>query len=67
MDDDDETFQRIRKSWQAMSGLPVGSDARRNAARKQTAKGRKAKKRVGKSVSGIRHRHRRKKGGSDGC
>lgn len=65
MDDDDETFAPIRKSWQAMSGIPVGSDARRNAARKQTAKGKKVSKRIGAQTGGLRKR-RNKKGFGDG-
>lgn len=60
MDDDDETFQRIRKSWQATSGLPTSSDARRAAARKKTKASQRAAKRVGKSKTGIRQRRNRK-------
>ncbi len=63
-DDDLDSFERIRRSWQSMSGIPVGSDSARNAARKQTAKGRRAKKRVGSNTTGLRKR--RRKGGNDG-
>lgn len=64
-DDELETFERIRRSWQDQSGtMPAGSDGARRRARKQTAKGRAAQKRNGKLTTGIRRR-RNKKGGSD--
>jgi len=64
MDDDDlDRFERITKSWQRMSGLPVASDKRRTEARKKTRKSNKAAKRIGQQTSGIRRRRNRRSDG----
>lgn len=67
MDDDDDLdqFEPIRKAWPGGT-MPVGSEGARRRGRLQTAKGRKAKKRVGQNTTGIRRR-RNKKGFGDGC
>jgi len=65
MDDDEPTFAPIRKSWQATSGLPTSSDARRAAARKKTKASQRAAKRIanGSGGNGI---HKRRNRRSDG-
>jgi hypothetical protein len=64
MDDDaldgDCSFEKFRRDWQRMSGLPVGSDARRNAERKKTAASKRAAKRVGKQTGGLRKRRNKR-------
>lgn len=57
-DDDLETFERIRRDWPGGT-MPAGSDGARRRARKQTAKGRAAQKRVGQQTGGLRKRRRK--------
>lgn len=54
--DDEETFERIRRDWQQGSAMPTGSDRQRNKGKKQTARGRRKQRQVGKQTGGLRKR-----------
>jgi len=59
-DDELETFERIRRSWQDQSGtMPVGADGARRRGRKQTHKSRRVSKLIGQQTGGLRKRRRK--------
>lgn len=56
--DADEQFERIRRSERATH--PVGSEAARRAARKETVRSRRKQRAVGRATGGVRKRRARR-------